>query len=101
MTGIGIGVPGRVDARARAVLSGGFLDLPSAELADALERALARPVSVDNDCNMALVAEMASGAAQGCGQRRDVHDRHRHRRRGRRSTAGSPAGVPQPGSSAI
>ena len=65
VAGIGVGVPGRVDALTRTVLSGGYIDLAGASLADHLERALGRPVVIDNDCNMALVAEMAAGAAQG------------------------------------
>ncbi|WP_245504294.1 ROK family protein [Lichenihabitans psoromatis] len=65
VAGIGIGVPGRVDARHRAVLSGGYIDLASASLAEDLEAALGKPVVIDNDCNMALVAEIATGAAQG------------------------------------
>jgi glucokinase len=65
VAGIGIGVPGRVDAAHGAVLSGGYLNLTGASLAEQLERALEKPVVIDNDCNMALVAEMATGAAQG------------------------------------
>ncbi len=65
VAGIGVGVPGRVDARRREVLSGGYLNLAGASLAEQLERALDKPVVIDNDCNMALVAEIASGAAQG------------------------------------
>ena len=65
VAGIGIGVPGRVDACARAVLSGGYLDLSRTEVAERLEARLGKPVAIDNDCNMALVGEMASGAAQG------------------------------------
>lgn len=65
VAGVGVGVPGRVDARTRAVLSGGYLDLSGSALAQRLEALLGKPVVVDNDCNMALVGEMASGAAQG------------------------------------
>ncbi|WP_425373479.1 ROK family protein [Mesorhizobium hawassense] len=62
---IGVGVPGRVDAENRAVLSGGYVDLASVALAHRLESMAGRPVVIDNDCNMALVAEMALGAASG------------------------------------
>jgi glucokinase len=65
VAGIGVGVPGRVDARTRTVLSGGYLDLAGARLAEQIEQAIEKPVVIDNDCNMALVAEMATGAAQG------------------------------------
>lgn len=63
---IGIGVPGRVDPRQRKVLSGGYVDLSGRDLARRLEDASSRPVTIDNDCSMALVAEMAIGAAAGC-----------------------------------
>src|SRR5437763_13465725 len=56
---IGIGVPGRVDARRRLVLSGGYLDLSKVFLAERVEVAAGKPVVIDNDCNMALVAEIA------------------------------------------
>ena len=62
---IGVGVPGRVDAKRRAVLSGGYVDLASVALAQRLESMAGKPVTIDNDCNMALQAEMASGAATG------------------------------------
>ena len=65
VAGIGIGIPGRVDVRSRTVLSGGYLDLTGSGLAERLEHRLGKPVALDNDCNMALVGEMASGAAQG------------------------------------
>ncbi|MEI8698949.1 ROK family protein [Mesorhizobium sp. ISC15] len=62
---IGIGVPGRIDARLGAVLSGGYVNLASIPLAQRLESLAGKPVLIDNDCNMALVAEMALGAARG------------------------------------
>lgn len=65
VAGVGIGVPGRVDARARTVFSGGYLDLSRSAVAERLEASLGKPVVIDNDCSMALVGEMASGAAQG------------------------------------
>ncbi|WP_217576445.1 ROK family protein [Mesorhizobium sp. GbtcB19] len=64
---IGVGVPGRVDAENRAVLSGGYVDLASVALAHRLESMAGKPVVIDNDCNMALVAEMALGTASGHG----------------------------------
>jgi glucokinase len=66
---IGIGLPGRVDARRAAVHSAGYLDIAGLPVAQALEMALGLPVSIDNDCGMALMAEMSVGAALGC---RDV-----------------------------
>ncbi|UCI20935.1 ROK family protein [Mesorhizobium sp. B2-1-8] len=62
---IGVGVPGRVDARRGAVLSGGYVNLASVALAQRLESMTGKPVILDNDCNMALAAEMALGAGRG------------------------------------
>ncbi|BCG85788.1 hypothetical protein MesoLj113c_18980 [Mesorhizobium sp. 113-3-9] len=64
---IGVGVPGRVDARRGAVLSGGYVNLASVALARRLEDMTGKPVVIDNDCNMALAAEMALGAGRGHG----------------------------------
>ncbi|MFB2550188.1 ROK family protein [Ensifer soli] len=65
---IGIGVPGRVDPHRRRVLSGGYLDLSTLDLAGMVEERTGRPVHIDNDCSMALVAEMAVGVARGRGE---------------------------------
>ncbi|MBB3950768.1 ROK family protein [Aureimonas jatrophae] len=62
---IGIGVPGRVDFASGRVLSGGYVDLSGTDLRGLLEARFGRPVVVDNDCSMALVAESAVGAARG------------------------------------
>ena len=62
---IGIGVPGRVDASKGKVLSGGFVDLSGMPLAERLTKAGSRGVFIDNDANMALVAESRIGAAKG------------------------------------
>ncbi|MBB5751647.1 ROK family protein [Prosthecomicrobium pneumaticum] len=62
---IGIGVPGRVDAATGAVLSGGYVDLSGVALRARIEALFGRPVAIDNDCGMALVAEAAVGAARG------------------------------------
>lgn len=64
---IGIGVPGRVDAERRAVLSGGYVDLSGMPFADRVGEAAGLPVAVENDAAMALLAEQAFGAARGLG----------------------------------
>lgn len=61
----GAGIPGRVDARRGEVLSGGYLNFAGHDFVGRLEEALERTVVIDNDCNMALVAEIAVGAAKG------------------------------------
>ena len=63
--GVGIGVPGRVDADRRAVLSGGYVDLSGMRFADRVAEACGLPVLVENDAAMALLAEQAFGAARG------------------------------------
>ena len=65
VTAIGIGVPGRVDFESRTVLSGGYVDLSKVPLATSIEARFGKPVVIDNDCSMALVAEAAHGAAKG------------------------------------
>ena len=61
---IGIGIPGRVDARGGRALSGGYVDLASLSLASVLHESLQRPLFIDNDCSMALVAEHTVGRAR-------------------------------------
>jgi len=62
---IGVGVPGRVQFESRTVLSGGYVNLASVDLAAMLDQAFGRPVVLDNDCSMALVGEARFGAARG------------------------------------
>ncbi len=62
---IGIGVPGRVDAHAGAVLSGGYLDLSRCDFKALIEDTFGKPVALANDCSMALVGETGIGAARG------------------------------------
>lgn len=60
---VGVGVPGRLDSDGGTVLSAGFVDLAGVALAEALSSRIALPVVLDNDAHMALVAELAVGAA--------------------------------------
>jgi glucokinase len=62
---IGIGVPGRVDAKAGKVLSGGFLDLSGVDFRGIIEHTFQKPVAIANDCSMALIGETQAGAAKG------------------------------------
>ena len=62
---IGIGIPGRVDAKTGRVLSGGFVDLSGLGLAEGLQARTGLRTFCDNDANMALVAEAGIGAARG------------------------------------
>lgn len=60
---IGIGVPGRVDGR--KALSGGFVNLSTLPFADRMQERFGLPVILENDCTMALLGEVALGAARG------------------------------------
>ena len=60
---VGVGVPGRLDSQGGMVLSAGFVDLAGVALGEALSSRIALPVVLDNDAHMALVAELAIGAA--------------------------------------
>jgi len=61
---VGIGIPGRLDRDGRTVLSAGFVNLADIPLGEILSARIARPVILDNDAHMALVAELAVGAAK-------------------------------------
>jgi glucokinase len=63
--GIGVGIPGRVDVISREILSGGILDLSGLDFVRRIEAALEKPVVIENDCSMALIAEMRIGGAKG------------------------------------
>ena len=62
---IGIGIPGRVDSATGEIFSGGFVDLSRANLRSRLTAFSGKPVFLDNDASMALVAEARVGAARG------------------------------------
>jgi glucokinase len=66
VSAIGIGVPGRVDAREGRIRSGGYVDLSGFPLASAVAGVVKRPVFIDNDGSIATHAEQAIGAARGC-----------------------------------
>jgi glucokinase len=61
---VGIGIPGRLDRGGRTVLSAGFANLAGVAIGELLSDRIARPVVMDNDAHMALVAELAVGAAR-------------------------------------
>jgi glucokinase len=62
---VGVGVPGRVDAKTGAVLSGGYVNLAHEPLSARLRSVAGRPLAIDNDASMALVAEARIGAGRG------------------------------------
>ncbi|MCF1480973.1 MULTISPECIES: ROK family protein [Rhizobium/Agrobacterium group] len=62
---IGIGIPGRVDGWTGEIISGGFLNLSGCDLQCEMSATSGRPVTVANDCSMALIGEARVGAARG------------------------------------
>ena len=65
VAGVGIGIPGRLDRDGTTVLSAGYVDLAGHRLGEAIGAVVGRPAVLDNDAHMALLAEMALGAAAG------------------------------------
>lgn len=65
VTTLGIGVPGQVHAGTRRVLSGGYVDLSGFDFAADVEAATGLPVTIENDATMAMLGEVAHGAARG------------------------------------
>lgn len=64
---VGVGIPGRVDARAGRVASAGYLDIAGLPLADIGTREFGCPTWVENDATMALIAECAMRAGADTG----------------------------------
>jgi glucokinase len=65
VSALGIGVPGQVHATTRRVLSGGYVDLSGVDFAAEVEAATGLLVTIENDATMALLGEVAHGAAKG------------------------------------
>lgn len=64
--GVSVAIPGSVHVETGVVLNAPNIpSLPGFELAPALERALGRPVLIENDANAAALGEMWQGAARG------------------------------------
>lgn len=65
VTAIGMGLPCRVDPLRRKVSAGGYVDLSATNPWDVIGTATGLPVTIENDATMALIGEMAFGAARG------------------------------------
>lgn len=55
--GVGIGVPGRVDAANGVILSAGYLDIAGLDIPGRIRQRLVLEARVENDATMALIAE--------------------------------------------
>jgi glucokinase len=66
VSGVGFGIPALIDpASGRSVFSN-HLPLADVMFADVMAERLGLPVFVDNDANLAILAEHRAGAARGC-----------------------------------
>lgn len=65
VTAIGMGLPCRVDPLRHTVSAGGYVDLSATDPWEIIGTATGLPVTIENDATMALIGEMAFGAARG------------------------------------
>ena len=63
--GVGVGIPGQIDAKQGVIVFMANLPLAGVRLKDYLESALSRPVRISNDANVAALGEAWSGAGRG------------------------------------
>ncbi len=63
--GIGVGLPCRVDPVARRVAAGGYVDLSALDPWAEISAETGLPITIENDATMALIGELAFGAARG------------------------------------
>ncbi len=66
ITGVGIGIPGEVDASSGVVCHAPNVPFDNTPLVDLFQRRWAVPVLLENDANCAAWGEYRAGAAQGC-----------------------------------
>src|SRR4051812_26569353 len=63
--GVGIGGPATIDRERGIAIRGVNLNLANVPIRDAMRERLGRPVALDNDANLAALAEHRFGAARG------------------------------------
>ncbi|MEM6381353.1 MAG: ROK family protein [Pseudomonadota bacterium] len=56
--GVGVGIPGRVEAHHNRILSAGYLDIAGLDLVGLLDGTHGLPATLENDALMALIAEV-------------------------------------------
>ena len=81
IAGVGFGLPSQIDQRHGRVLDSTNIPLEDLDFAEEMRRRLGTDVMIDNDANVACLAEWRIGAARGAGQRRHADAGHRRRRR--------------------
>ena len=87
---VGFGIPSLVDQRKGTSVTSVHLPIEDVPFRDIMTERLGLPVFMDNDGNLAALAEQRSGAARGARARRAAHPRHGHRRRARARRQGLP-----------
>ena len=65
---VGFGIPALIDQRTGTAVVAVNLPLKNVRFADAMTERLGLPVFVDNDANLAALAEHRAGAARGCSE---------------------------------
>jgi glucokinase len=65
---VGFGIPALIDQRTRCAVISVHLPLAGVPFADIMAERLGVPVFVDNDANVAAIAEHRAGAARGCNE---------------------------------
>lgn len=65
VAGVGVGIPGKIDAARGVIELIANLPLSGVRLRDRLESALGRPVRISNDANVAALGEAWAGAGRG------------------------------------
>lgn len=68
IAGVGIGLPCTIDRNKGIAINAVNLDIVDVPIRDELSRRLGLPVSIDNDGNVAALAEQRYGAARGAGE---------------------------------
>jgi glucokinase len=63
---VGFGIPSRIDHRKGLVLGAVNIPVRNVPVLAEMERRLGLPVAIENDANVAALAEFRSGAGRGC-----------------------------------
>ena len=77
----GLGIPATIDHDRGVAIQAVNLEISDVPLRDLMRKRLGLPVYLDNDANVAALAEFLYGAGRGARERGHAHDRHRNRGR--------------------
>ena len=91
---LGFGIPSVIDRTTGQSLGSVNIPLEDVALGRVMSERFGVPAAIENDANVATLAEWRLGAGRGRGEPGHAHARHRGRRRGRARTARSSAAGP-------